>query len=397
MKKYIFILGQASDLAKQELISFLELENDTESLIQDGFIIASSKLGPEELIKNLGGTIKIAEFIGEIKNLYNIEPEQFLEWLDLSPQENKLNFGLSLYHGQKRDLKFLQKIALGAKKILKQEHKQSARLVVGQNLDLSSVIVTKNKLLGRELIFILAKNICFVGKTMAVQDFENYAFRDMERPGRDSRSGMLPPKVAQMMLNLSGPKRNLTLLDPFCGSGTIIQEAALLGFEKIFGSDISLKAVNDSRENLDWLEKNYDIKSNYEISQQDVSQLEVKEKIDLIVAEPFMGDARTLQNPNNLKYIQNLCQELPKLYLTAFEQFKKISSKQAKVIFIFPIFVLNKTHFSTLPQAQIERLGWESIKPNFKSPHLSQNKNIIYQRPEQKVLREITVWQKKSS
>jgi hypothetical protein len=102
---------------------------------------------PEELIKNLGGTIKVAEFIGEIKNLYDLTPEQFLEWLALSPQENKLNFGLSLYHGQKKDLKFLQKVALGAKKILKQEHKQSARLVVGQNLDLSSVIVTKNKLL----------------------------------------------------------------------------------------------------------------------------------------------------------------------------------------------------------------------------------------------------------
>lgn len=395
MKRYIFTLGQANDLAKQELISFLELHKQSEVVLGDDFVIANSKMPATELIKNLGGTIKIAEFLEQRQSLNQIDAEQFLAWLSLDAQTNKINFGLSLYHGQKKDLKFLQGLALKAKKILKQEYKQSARLVVGQSADLSSVIVAKNKLLNRELIFISYKNEIIIGKTLAVQDFEDYAFRDMQRPGRDSRSGMLPPKVAQMLLNLGGPNRELTLLDPFCGSGTIVQEAALLNFKKIFASDISPKAVNDTRTNLDWLANNYQIEINYHVQQNNVTDLNPQEKIDLIVTEPFMGDARILQSQNNFQYLKNISKELPELYINAFRQFKKITSPKAIVIFIFPIFSFGQNKISTLAQAEIEHLGWQSIKPNFHSPNFSQNKNIIYQRPEQKVLREISCWQKK--
>lgn len=393
MKRYIFTLGQANDLAKQELISFLELHKQSAAVFGDDFVIADSQMPATELIKNLGGTIKIAEFLEQRKSFEQIDAKQFLTWLSLDSQTNKINFGLSLYHGQKKDLKFLQGLALEAKKILKQEYKQSARLVVSQSAELSSVIVAKNKLLNRELIFIIHKNEIFIGKTLAVQDFEDYAFRDMQRPGRDSRSGMLPPKVAQMLLNLAGPNRDVLLLDPFCGSGTIAQEAALLKFKKILASDISPKAVNDTQENLAWLNKNYQITSDYSVQQRDVTNINLADKVDLIVTEPFMGDARTLQNPNNFQYIKNLSQDLPKLYLSAFQQFKKITKPKSKVIFIFPIFVFGQNKFSTLPQAQIENLGWKSIKPNFKSNNFSKNQNIIYQRPEQKVLREISIWQ----
>lgn len=50
----------------------------------------------------------------------------------------------------------------------------------------------------------------YFGVTIAYQDVDAYAQRDMDKT-RDMGVGMLPPKLAQMMINLSGqvPKRDL--------------------------------------------------------------------------------------------------------------------------------------------------------------------------------------------
>lgn len=82
-----------------------------------------------------------------------------------------------------------------------------------------------------------------------------------------------PPKVAQMMINLAGPDRHKILLDPFCGSGTILQEAALLNFQKIYGSDQNSQAVKDSQVNLDWLRKNFGIKTDITVGKMNVKNL----------------------------------------------------------------------------------------------------------------------------
>lgn len=100
----------------------------------------------------------------------------------------------------------------------------------------------------------------FVAVTLAVQDFEEYRFLDFGRPQRDMVSGSMPPKLAKIMLNLSGVKIDQAILDPFCGSGTMIQQALLLGFTNIVGSDASPKAVEDTKKNLNWLGSKLNLK-----------------------------------------------------------------------------------------------------------------------------------------
>lgn len=62
--------------------------------------------------------------------------------------------------------------------------------------------------------------------------------------------GALRPTVAAAMVRLTpavhGKRR---LWDPYCGSGTILAEAALLGYE-VWGTDIDEEAVAASRENV---------------------------------------------------------------------------------------------------------------------------------------------------
>jgi len=66
-------------------------------------------------------------------------------------------------------------------------------------------VVEQNKLIesGIEFCLIVDKNRVFLGKTLVVQPFKDLSKRDFGRPARDDHSGMIPPKLAQMMINLA--------------------------------------------------------------------------------------------------------------------------------------------------------------------------------------------------
>lgn len=379
MNKYILILGQSAELALQEAVSWLNLPSKNIATKGASFLITESNLKAKDIIKNLGGTIKIARFINEVDNLDNLQSI----WLNNIPlSDAKTNFGFSLYNGNNKEYKKIQTIALDIKRELKSKHK--IRLVSSRESQLSSVIVTKNKLIGAELLIIKENNKWLLGITEAVQDFAKYGLRDMKRPNRDDKSGMLPPKLAQMMLNLAGPERKKTILDPFCGSGTILQEAMLFGFDKIHGTDASSKAVNDSIANTDWLIKTFNLKCKPKINKANIKNIShafPSEYFDLIVTEPYMGDARFIQRQKNISNLDKIKDELQELYNDAFAQFKKILKKSGQIIFVFPIFDIADRQIHTLDKKIIENLGFKlKIEP------------IIYYREDQKVHREITVW-----
>ncbi len=71
-----------------------------------------------------------------------------------------------------------------------------------------------------------------------------------QHDGREvERSGALRPTVAAMMVSLAGQPDG-TLLDPCCGSGTILSEAAALGWRHVQGGDIDPEAVEIARRNV---------------------------------------------------------------------------------------------------------------------------------------------------
>ncbi|NVM53134.1 MAG: N-6 DNA methylase [Candidatus Helarchaeota archaeon] len=101
----------------------------------------------------------------------------------------------------------------------------------------------------------------------------------------------LDPFLARAMVNLAETKPPVTLYDPFCGSGSILIEAALMGF-KIIGSDISQKMVRGSSLNLK------------AISVQDFSILKADarkpclNKISNLVTDPPYGRASSIYGKN---------------------------------------------------------------------------------------------------
>jgi tRNA (guanine10-N2)-dimethyltransferase len=102
---------------------------------------------------------------------------------------------------------------------------------------------------GFELLVVIDGKRMILALTIGVQDIDWYNRRDYGRPARSAKVGMLPPKLAQVMVNTT---KASTVYDPFCGTGVVLQEALLMGRLAV-GSDLSPEMVEASRRNLDWL------------------------------------------------------------------------------------------------------------------------------------------------
>ncbi len=63
--------------------------------------------------------------------------------------------------------------------------------------------------------------------------------------------GMMPPKLVQMMLNISDSNPDTSILyDPFCGLGTTLIEGAQMGYYTLLGSDLSSDMVESTTESM---------------------------------------------------------------------------------------------------------------------------------------------------
>ena len=119
---------------------------------------------------------------------------------------------------------------------------------------------------------------------------------------RDPLVGMLPPKLAQTLINLSGANPNQTILDPFCGTGTVLMEAFAMGINS-YGSDISPEMIEATRLNMDWFAKNQQQPS-YNVKLADATSHQWETNIDAVAGETFLGPAlRKIPEKHALKTI----------------------------------------------------------------------------------------------
>jgi tRNA G10 N-methylase Trm11 len=376
--KYFFTLGSHPQLSITEIKAVLNRLDFTfeKILTSDSIIIfdCQKKLEPQ-ILNQLGGAIKFGEILTTAKQ---VQPAEIFELL--KPTDKKFYLGLSSY-----DCKIkLLNLGLEIKKLFK-ENGLSYRYVSSKENPLSSVVVEKNNLTsdhGAEIIIIGNKGQFFIGQTLAVQDFENYSKLDFGRPARDDVSGMLPPKVAQIMVNLSEQPLNAIILDPFCGSGTILQMAAVLGYKNLIGLDKSAKAIADSKTNLTWFENNFNVKTDLELKKIAVENLsdEIKpDSVDAIVTEPYLGPA--LKGFESISQIEKNINELKKLYATMFKEFFAVLKKSGRVVVIIPEFQVRAKNL-TIDISDM-------LKNKFKIVE-----KFIYSREGQKVKRNIYVLQK---
>lgn len=290
---YFFIFGNTPELSKLELDTIYTGGN------------------PLDIADLLGGTVKIAEKIGSVSKI-----SDYLVSLNLP----KIDFGISSRPDlSKRVKKDLEEKGIKARFVLPRDGK-----------DLSSVVVKKQK-----LIEIIVQGEEF-GRTIWVQDFEEWNRRDYGRPSVDPHIGMLPPKIARMMTNIAvGNKSHAILLDPFCGTGTILTEGLMVN-KKVIGSDLNEKQVIRTNENLKWLGKG--VGTVFVSDARSVSQ-NIHLTVDAVVTEPDLGP--NLNKSSNQGNPQ-LLRKLGFLYVDCLREWKKILKKGGRVVMVIPSTNISK-------------------------------------------------------
>lgn len=247
----------------------------------------------DKTFERLGGTIKLAEVVSDDWN----------KVINLLPVDGKVTLGLSAYNTD-LDAKTITKIAKEIKKLRK-----NVRFVPNNKPDLNSATVFHNKLTGKanRFEFILAEidGEKVLARTLFVQNINSYAARDFDRPKRDAKVGMLPPKLAQIMINLAvtnsenrhtikpngqnaEPATVPVVLDPFCGTGVVLQESALMGFN-VYGTDIEDRMIEFSTTNLKWLSSRFHINFFDKLEVGDAATFQWQPVMKFVVSEVYLG------------------------------------------------------------------------------------------------------------
>lgn len=402
-----YVLGTNSELSKAE---FLAVYPSTSVLVSaEGILVCEENApSPSEAVGRLAGVVKS----GTIAKGREVEPpngrfglpapEDLLPLLDLS-REGKVEFGISLYDGGNAPLfgtlkAEANRIGMTLKRAVEATGRK-ARLVTMKADTLSSVAVTTQVTAG-DLALIATKEGVLAGRTEAVQDFEAWSKRDFGRPSRDAHSGMLPPKLARTLVNLAAGSylthalplqrggiaslENLTLLDPFCGSGTVPMEAMLMGFKAVIGSDISKKAVADTGRNLEWVRKEFPEAraSRLSVYERDAADLAaiLKEPVDVVAGETYLGPP--LSGRETLETLQKNMAVLGQSYAKMFVGVHAVMKPGARAAIAFPAFVRGSQKLRLPLKEILEPVGF-AIEQTF-----------LYERKGQKVAREIVVMRK---
>ncbi|HET7059787.1 MAG TPA: hypothetical protein VFH99_00495 [Candidatus Saccharimonadales bacterium] len=359
----------------------------------------------------LGGSVKFCKILATLDTTNWKEIEKFL--LQVSPghsqsmPEGKMRLGLSAI-GLPVNVQQLSASALTLKKAIKKTGR-NVRVIPNKELELNSAQVLHNQLTGPtgwELVFIRDNQKTIIVQTVKVQDIESYTRRDRERPKRDPRVGMLPPKLAQIIINLAAgelpeeklqnicdipagepvPRRLLgqTILDPFCGTGVILQEALLMGYD-IYGSDLEKRMVDYSHHNLEWLKQLYSFDETEKLESGDATEHQWQPPIDRVASETYLGRPfTTMPSPEILTQTISDCNLIIKKFLKNIHGQIKPGTRFCLAV---PAWQTKPDQFKKLPLIdQISDLGYNRV-----SFEHAGDDHLIYYRPDQIVGRQLIV------
>lgn len=351
---HLVFLGRQADVAQAELEGVLarfhqstQIEKLTSHVVG---ITLDDTCSAQKLIDVLGGTVKIAKMIKSIQTVETpaIEAEVIEVLRTVQPDKTRKTFSIAEHDRNHLDALSLPTIKKGLVKA-----GLTARFVETSREGGEAALILEGDI--AEIHVVHIQHYTILGLTEAVQDVHNWSHRDMDKPYRDMRRGMLPPKLARSLVNLAvGAKKpsDLTILDPFCGTGTVLMEGMLLGAH-VIGTDLAPDSVHGAGNNLAWMQKEYTLTDTYSLAVQDVTQISTvqtnNQKVDAIVTEPFLGK----QNPDPAD-IDNMLKGLEKLYLGAFKQWLQILQPGGVVVIAFP-FIQHKDRVKTV-QTLIDRL-----------------------------------------
>jgi len=430
MVQYMFILGSNWLLSIAELLAYVR-NRGYEAIVTDHsrhavILDFKEKLTLEEVVDmqgSLGGCFKVGRVIQSYNiiiptNAYptNGRPDKealdiikSIPWLpDLwqRPKGKKIKFGVSTYpiiDGKApiqyrrftRGLDDIIKNALlqkGARKVDyfaydEPDRRQAKRM----NLALWPKTIASNNLLtppNAEILAAFTEKNLYIARTMVIYDSVLQQYRDESRP-YISKEISTSPKVCRTLLNLAGARPGDTILDPFCGTGTLLMEAAMLGM-KCIGIDIDGDQVQGTKSNLSWFGRDLGQKIDFEVFKGDARNLSkhITRQVDAVAFEPSLGPV-SRERPT-AEEARETIDELTDLYREALTQITQILRPDGRIAMTIPV-IISKSGPIDVDIRELLRdtgLGIYRMLPKDMIRSLSDNDKRLRIAPEREVLPE---------
>ncbi len=362
---HYFFLGNTPDLSLLELRNLYPGEF---ALVTKDIASYDAELDLNSLAR-LGGTTKVAG------SLRVVTPKKLISTLvELISSESQKNIALTDYAS----------LDLGRAVFheLKDKVERSIRFVSMETGPHELLMLSHQHVL--ELNLIPSGDDVIIAKTVWIYDAEDWVSRDRSKPYRDIKRGMLPPKVARIMVNLATKgETGLTLADPFCGTGTVLSEAVMVGCN-VIGSDTNPDAIPGTKSNLEWILSTPGLTPRtYALAVADATHFhESFASVDCIATEPYMGPLLDERNPSSLEKIKNIAKGLDKLYRGAFKSFFATLPVGGRVVMSIPSFNVYNRVIPTISIDTLSSLGYNCISV------------VPYSKPGAAVVRNITILEK---
>jgi len=361
---YVFISGKNWKLSLAELIAFLEarkVQFEVQQLSREFFAVSTEEDANALAIADLGGTLKIgatkADFATQIvEKMFLQRNKQAREHIGreiaasgliaemLEASSGKTVFGVSVYCAEdslRPVSKSIQRfVGSTIKRELAAHGRKSGFMGFSRNREqpqLSAVEVLKKNLVENkaEILVCIGKKQTVTATTVAVHNPFEFQKRDIGKP-MQRKIFAISPRLSKIMVNLASCTAGKLLLDPFCGVGTILQEALLAG-ARVAGVDINPWCVKATTVNLGWLKEEYALKgAEYVVVQGDARRLigKFEDEVDCIATEPDLGPA--LRQVPTMPYAAKIVAKLEPLYSSFLKEAYGILKKGGRLVLVAP-------------------------------------------------------------
>ncbi len=377
MTQLVFVLGKNWLLSMAEVIVYLEDERLLKSLVdysKTAAVISTTRPVTDEDIIDiqsaLGGCYKIGRHIvsydsGVLEKAYPIrgthskkdrEVISKCEWLStvwLTPRAKRIKYAVSTYPIEEGESKVdLRRFTRGMNESIKTKLiKENARKVdylmyeepdrrkpERSNTALWPQTIARHNLLkfpNAEILAVLTDSKVHLAKTVTVYDSMLQQYRDESRPHISSEIST-SPKICRTLLTLSGARPGSVVLDPFCGTGTLLMEAALQEMRCI-GIDIDRHATEGAKANLRWLGKELGSQLDFVLISGDARDADklVNRQVDAIAFEPHLGPV--FKEKPELEETEQLIDDLTILYRDALKSLTKILRPEGRIAMTVPV------------------------------------------------------------
>lgn len=405
MPLQLFIPGKNWRLSLVELASFIEARRSkfaVHSISKDFFMLSFTEKISASTIDELGGIIKIGDLVANlptetVRNAFlqkNREAQaQIAQAIAasgitekmLEAKLEKILFGVSVYCAEKLLRPLSKSIQRFIGSIIKRElaaHNKKSKYIGfakdRRQPQLSHVEVLKKNLVETqaEVSFCIGEEQTWITTTIAVHNPFEFQKRDVGKPNQRKIFAM-PPRLARIMVNLAFCTPGKLLLDPFCGVGTVLQEA-LLAKAKVVGMDINPWCVKAAEENLEWLKREYNLsEADFRILHGDARSMAQKigcEQAECVVTEPDLGPA--LRHIPTEPYALKIIRKLQPFYFGFIEEVYKVLKKSGRLVLVTPYIKTRSEKAVTMEiEEKIFETGFQRVYP-FKKEHFAEDAKV---------------------